>query len=216
MPDVVTDECLLVKSQVRGAGRNAVPFVSMAASDRLKPGTPLGERILHALAEEGRKVTPTEEELGISPGHLGRIIRGERWRDTIDPLLADRLAKKLHVRFEWLVLGEGPMRREGRDATVAEQAIRFAREAGCREDAIQAGWERNKDREPEMTVVDWVLVFNSEAQRLVGTPRPEHVREAQRAISRTKKRLEKAQEKGAIVDPDQTTTPAPRRAVNHR
>lgn len=172
----------------------------MGASET-RPGSPRGERILKAIEEEGRTINSTEEDLGMSRGHLGRIVRGERGTQTIDVELFANMAKLLHVNFEWLVLGEGPMRRGGRGPTSAEEAIRFARQAGAREDAIQSAWERNRDREDEMTSWDWVNVINGEAQRLAGTPRPEHVRDQQRKIAREKKKLETATGKATKSEP---------------
>jgi transcriptional regulator with XRE-family HTH domain len=167
-------------------------------------GTPLGERLLEAILKEGRTVQPLEEELGVSKGHLGRIIRGERWGETVDVELAKRLAAVLHVNFLWLVLGEGPMRREGRPATNAEQAMAFARQNGAREDAVQAAWERNKDREDEMSVLDWVMAMQAEAYRLnaAGVARPEAVRQEQQAIQRiSKKRRQRRDDASASPDP---------------
>ena len=171
----MTDKCQPVNRQESVSGKYprlkenpGLPFVRMAKrTAQVVPGSPIGERIYEALvADEGRAIDKTEAELGMSKGHLGRIIRGERWKDNqIDAELAWRLAELLHVRFEWLVLGQNPKRRGGRSETKAEIAIRFARQNGCAEEAIQAVWERNKAREAELEVDDWVVDIFQEAAR---------------------------------------------------
>lgn len=82
------------------------------------------------------------------------------------------------------------MRRDGRATTRAEIAFKFAREAGAREDAIQAAWERNRDRESELSELDWVNAVNVETQRLnaAGIPRPEVVQDYQRKVVREKQK----------------------------
>ena len=176
-------------------------------ASKIEPGTPLGKRLLEAIVDEGWAVKNLEDDLAISAGHLGRIIRGERWRETVDLELAQRLAKRLHVNFAWLVIGEGPKKRGGREPTPAETAIAFARKNGVREDAVQIAWERNKDREAEMTELDWVLAINGEAAKLRGphvpferptpeaVPRPEEVRKKTRTINRMSKRKKRALER---------------------
>ncbi len=169
----------------------------------LPPGkdSSIRDRIVYAMEAEGRKIGPTELQVGYSTGHLNRIMNGERAPTDVDRLKA--LALVLNVQPAWLVLGEGPMRREGRGPTPAEEAMVFARQAGCREDAWQAAWERNKDREAEMSSMDWALAINAEAVRLdrTGVKRPEIAASEQKSIQRTKKKLDRAKQRAAKVKP---------------
>lgn len=195
MPLNLADDCQAVKRQRRADVRATLPFVSMAkAKSEIHPGTPLGERLLDAILAEGRSVNSTEDALEMSRGHLGRIIRGERWKDTVDVELAAKIAKLLHVTPEWLVWGTGHRRRGGRPETKAEVAFKFCRECGAREDAIQLAWEENKDREARMEIMDWVNAINACTVKLAGTPRPEETVEKKRATRRLKARLERAKE----------------------
>jgi len=180
-----------------------LPFVSMSASSP-GPTSGLGERIKKAIDEEGRgrSQNALERQAGFKPGVLSRYINhkpsadDERSRTVdVDKLVA--LADLLHVRREWLLMGEGPMRREGRSQTKFEIAMVFARQAGCREDAIQLAWERLKQNEPTMSELDWAQAFHNEALLLdrAGVKRPEKVSEEQAAIERTKKKRARAIEK---------------------
>lgn len=212
MPGYVADERQPVKRQRRTIVSTGLPFVSMGSSGT----SPLGARILEAIEAEGRTVNSTEVSLGMSRGHLGRITRGERASNTLDVDLFARMAKLLHVNFEWLVLGEGPMRRGGRAATNAEEAMRFARQSGAREDAVQAAWERNKDRDAEMTIWDWVNAINAEAMRLATVPRPEEVAAKKSAIARQKKRLQKLSSEPEVPAEEGPVEPKDRlRVVGH-
>lgn len=149
--------------------------------------------MLKALEEEQRSQNSAERDAKLGKGYLSRLIYGDRGGTSINPEHMLSLAKVLHVNFEWLVVGTGPMRRDGRDTTTAEQAITFARGQGSREDALKAAWERNKDRENEMTATDWIMAIDAEARRLdrAGVPRPEQTAEHREAIQRTKKKLER-------------------------
>lgn len=193
--NLLTDVRLSRVSRGRESG-GVLPFDSMGASVPGKNST-IGERIAYALAEEGRKIGPTELQAGFTRGHLGRIIKGERGTATVDINRMRVLADLLHVTAPWLILGEGPMRREGRARTPAEEAMAFARQAGCREDAWLAAWERNKDREAEMTAMDWALAINNEAIRLdrSGVKRPEIAAEERQSIQRAKRKLERAKDR---------------------
>lgn len=156
--------------------------------------TTIGERLALALKTEGRTPNAVEEELGMSRGHVGRIIRGQRWSETIDVDQAKRIAALLHVTPSWLILGDGPMKRDGRGTTAAEAAIVFARYAGAREDAIRLAWEKHRDREAEMTAWDWTHAIDEAASALktMGVPRPEVVRKKHRqtrALVQRKKKL---------------------------
>lgn len=137
-----------------------------------------------------------EAALGMSKGHLGRIIRGERASQNVNIDMVTRMAKLLHVNMLWLLTGEGPVRKDGRPTTQAEEAIVFARRNGAREDAIQAAWERNKEREPTMSATDWIIAIDTEARHLErqGVPRPEVVAQQQAAISAAKRRLRRSKE----------------------
>ena len=212
------DDCQPVKRQRRADERHKLPFGNMSARrSEIIPGSPIGQRLHDAIVDEGRTVNSVEEALKLSRGHLGRIIRGERWKDTIDVELAAQLARLLHVTPEWLVWGTGHRRRGGRPETKAEIAIKFARENGCREDAIQAAWERNKDREAQMEIMDWVNAINAEAVRLANVPRPETVAATQRLVRYRKRRLDRAKERAERekLDDDDTTPLEPLRVVGH-
>lgn len=182
-----------------------LPFVSMSASST-GPTSGLGDRIRQAIDAEGRgrSQNDLERQAGFKPGVLSRYINrrhtGEEGRSPtvdLDKLVA--LADLLHVRREWLLTGEGAMRREGRDETKFETAMVFARQAGCREDAIQLAWERHKQNEATMSELDWAMAFHTEATLLdrAGVKRPEVVRKEQESVQRTKKKLERAVEKRA-------------------
>jgi hypothetical protein len=183
------------------------------------PGSELGERLYSAILAEGRTVNSVEEELRLSRGHLGRIIRGERWKETVDIGLAKSLCAVLHIQLEWLLTSEGPRRREGRPATPAEVAIVFARRNGAREDAIKSAWERNKDREAEMSELDWVLAINGEAIRLTGVARPEAVYENHRRVRRLKGKktrlLQAKEEEKNAKETDEKRAARLRLAGNH-
>lgn len=173
----------------------------------------MGERILLALEEEGRTQTSVERQIWPSQGQLSRLVYGERGTSTIDADKMRALADVLHVQFEWLVLGRGPMRRDGREApTPAEEAMRLARLSGCREDAIQETWERLQGSAKGMTAMDWALAFDASARVLerAGVPRPELVQDKQRAIARTKQ-LEKATEAKKKIPAPAPSQPATRR-----
>ena len=128
-----------------------LPLGSMAVAKVPKEATEMGRRILLACEEENRSQTSAERDAGIPKGYLSRMIYGDRGTSSVNTEYARSLARLLHVNFEWLVTGDGPMRRGGRDTTAAEQAISFARLQGAREDAIKAAWARNQDREAQMT-----------------------------------------------------------------
>lgn len=100
------------------------------------------------------------------PGFLSSYITGRRGRERPDPRHVNLIAKFLHVEFAWLLLGDGPMLRGGREETAAEQAMRVARQLGVREDAWEAAWERNRDRIEEMKVEDWMDAIQMEHERL--------------------------------------------------
>lgn len=159
---------------------------------------------MKALEEEGRTQTSVERQIFPSQGQLSRIIYGERGTSTVDVDKMRALSDVLHVQFEWLVLGRGPMRRDGREKpTPAEEAMRFARLSGCREDAIQEAWDRLKNKAGEMSPMDWALAFDASARMLerAGVPRPEEVQTKQRAIAREKQKLEDAKAQKEKVPP---------------
>jgi transcriptional regulator with XRE-family HTH domain len=180
-----------------------------------KEPTDFGKRVLRALEEEGRSQNSAEREAGLGKGYLSRMIFGDRGGTSVHPQHMRELAKVLHVNFEWLVVGDGPMRRGGRDTTTAEQAITFARGQGAREDAIKSAWDRNQDRATDMTATDWLMAIDGEARRLdrAGVPRPEITADKREAIARTKKQLERAikTKEGKAVE-ESKPVPARRRA----
>lgn len=186
-----------------------LPLGSMQRVNFPKEPTDFGKRILDACAEEGRSPTSAERDARIPKGYLSRMIYGTRGVRALNTEYAQALARVLHVNFEWLVTGEGPMRRGGRGTTPAEQAIAFARAQGAREDAIRAAWTRHKDREAEMTAWDWVDAIGREVELLnrAGVPRPEVTHEHKVRIAREKKKLENAKNK----EEERVTEPTPAR-----
>ncbi len=161
------------------------------------------------MAEERyRSQNDLERKSGLGKGYLSRLIYGDRGGTSFNAAHMQALARELHVTFEWLVVGTGPMRREGRETTPAEQAITTARMLGAREDAIATAWDRNQDRESEMTADDWADAIKAEASRLdrAGVPRPEVSADKKDAIHRTKARLNRA--KVAAVEKQRAEKPA--------
>lgn len=194
-----------------------LPFSTMTIAKLPKEPTEFGRRVLLAMDEEKRSQGSTERDAGIPKGYLSRLIYGSRGGTSIHPGHMQALAKVLHVNFEWLVVGTGPMRRDGRGSTPAEQAITFARGQGAREDALVSAWERNKDREAEMTSFDWLMAIDAEARRLdrAGVPRPEKTAAKREAIQRVKKQLEavtKAAGEKAANEKSERPEPGRRRA----
>lgn len=188
-----------VSSGTSDAGASElVPFGTMSSQDAEKP-THFGERLIAAAEAEGTTVTRLGRESAFGPT-LWRYVYGTRGGDTFEAMqrLYD-LARKLHVNFEWLVFGEGPMRRDGRGSTPAEEAIVFARKNGAREDAIQAAWTEHQENETTWTVWEWVEAIDAKVRHLerTGVPRPEKIAAKQHAIVRTAKK--RAKQRGATV-----------------
>jgi transcriptional regulator with XRE-family HTH domain len=62
----------------------------------------VGKRIAQVLEEQGRKRIWLAEKLGVSPGHLTRLLQGERpWTED----LVERAAGLLGIRMEDLRRG---------------------------------------------------------------------------------------------------------------
>lgn len=123
------------------------------------------ERIKHAVYElEGTSFQKVERALGFSDGDLSKYASGKRGVSTVDVDKMAALAAHLHVEFDWLVRGAGPVRSEGRGTTPAEEAIVLARRSGTPEEVIQAAWDRYKDRASTMSGMDWALVIHNEHQ----------------------------------------------------
>jgi transcriptional regulator with XRE-family HTH domain len=101
--------------------------------------TELGKRITEAIARAGTTQTAVERQVfgDQSRGYLGRIIRGERGANAINPDTLDRIAQALGVRFEWLVFGRMPVR-DSAAGTVSpkEEAIRIAQRYGVTDEEI--------------------------------------------------------------------------------
>jgi transcriptional regulator with XRE-family HTH domain len=136
----------------------------MTASKLAKLAT-LAERLRFAIEAEGHSPTSVERTLRFSQGQMSRFLSGSRGVTTIDPDKMRVLADYLHVRFEWLVLGRGAMRRDGRETpTPAEEAIGIVRRCGYREEAIQQAWERFQSHEKDWNTAEWVLAIDSEAR----------------------------------------------------
>lgn len=178
--------------------------------------TPFGDRLHLAAEAEGTSVTRLGRESGFGPA-LHRYATGDRGSETLEAIARlHEISRKLHVNFEWLALGSGPMRRDGRGTTPAEEAIVFARRNGAREDAIQAAWEANREREKTWTVWEWVEAIDTEVRRLerAGIPRPEKVQEYQAAIARSGQKL--AREKKKAKDAAIVNAPQRKRAVGDK
>jgi transcriptional regulator with XRE-family HTH domain len=179
---------------------DALPFVSMSASSAGDVST-IGGRIRIALGLEGSSQNKVETEMirrgyWNSRGGMSSLISGRRGKTQPDPRTIAAIADILHVQFEWLLLGIGSMRRDGRvEGTSFEQAMVFARQANCREDAIQNVWTHNKTRD-DWTVFEWIAAINAEALALNArkVPRPEEVVDEQAAIRRQKKKIGRASE----------------------
>jgi|GEM_PF-6521891 len=123
------------------------------------------ERIKHAVYElEGTSYQKVERALGFSDGDISKYASGKRGQSTVDVDKMAALAAYLHVEFDWLVRGAGPVRSGGRGTTPAEEAIVLARRSGTPEEVIQAAWDRYKDRALTMSGMDWALVIHNEHQ----------------------------------------------------
>ena len=190
-----------VKRQDLSGASVWLPFDSMSESTPGEDST-LGERLNFAIHHERhRGPTAVENALMLknpemfrSRGFLSSYINGRRGVRFPDPKAMKAIADYLHVAFEWLVLGTGPMRRGGRGGTPAEEALFVARDWGIREDAFEVAWERNKDRSNEMTAEEWFEEIRSEAERLnkKQVPRPEsivNVKDEQRRMRRAKSKI---------------------------
>lgn len=203
-----------------------LPFVSMTASSDRNLST-IRERLAYALELEGREGNPLSQNaieaelmrrglIGKNRGYLSSLLSGRRGTQTMNVDVLGALADILHVRFEWLALGVGSVRRDGRiEATPAEQAIRFARENNCREDAIEGAWQHHRPREREMTVYDWITAIHAEAQLLNtrGVPRPEKIAEKHDKMQRLQKKKRRAG-KAPPVETTETPDAAARRRAS--
>jgi hypothetical protein len=67
-------------------------------------------RVLLACESAGVAPTGAERTARIPKGYVSRLIYGHRGATSINPRHMDALARVLHVSFEWLVLGTGPMK----------------------------------------------------------------------------------------------------------
>ncbi len=124
----------------------------------------IGERLTFALKEEGRSQGDAERALGFSKGDLSKYAKGKRGGSTVHVDKWKALSRYLHVEFDWLVSGDGPMRPGGRGTSPAEEAIVLARRSGTRDEAIQAAWARFGNRVATMTALDWAVAIHDEAR----------------------------------------------------
>lgn len=216
-----------VKRKPLSAEASPLPFVSMSASTPGEDST-LGERLDFAIKREHHR-TERAVERGLrerypgyfkGSGFINRYVNGKRGTSTPDPRLIKMIADFLHVSFEWLLLGSGPMLRAGRGKTPAEEALFIARDWGIREDAWEVAWERNKDRADDMTAEEWFDAIRAEAEHLdkKQVPRPESVAAAkigQRRVRRAKERIQAARSIPAPVEMPVLTPaiPPPRRVA---
>lgn len=191
MTDTLLSSDSAVKRHVLANDSTLLPSVSMSASSRGPESTipgessTLGERMTFAIHKERhRGPTAVENALRVKYPHVWRTrgfmssyIKGRRGAARPDPKAIKLIADFLHVSFEWLLLGSGPIRRGGRGETAAEQAMFTARDWGIRGDACDIAWARNKDREATMSAEEWFDAIRLEAEQLdrAGVPRPEAV-----------------------------------------
>jgi len=119
----------------------------------------IAERLQFALKKEGRSQNSLEAAVGFA---VNRYATGKRGGTTVDVDKMKAIARELHVEFDWLVSGDGAMRRDGRDTTPAEEAMALARRSGIREDVWQRTLERYQDRADTMTALDWALAIHTE------------------------------------------------------
>lgn len=212
-----------VKRHVLADDSGELPFVSMSASTPDEEST-LGGRLTDAIkAERHRGSTAVENALMLkypevfrSRGFLSSYINGRRGKRAPDPKAIKLIADFLHVEFEWLLLGSGPMRRGARAETAFEQAMFTARDWGIRSDAADVAWERNKDRADSMTVEECFDEIRGEAARLdrAGVPKPEALvatRDDQARIRRAKSKKAKQQGSAGEASRDvPITAPSPK------
>lgn len=160
-----------------------------------------------------------------SRGFISSYLGGRRGAKNPDPKAMKLIADFLHVNFEWLVIGSGPMRKGGRGETPAEEALFIARDWGIRGDAWEIAWERNKDRVDEMTAEEWLDAIRFEGERLdqKKVPRPASIvatKDAQRRVRRSKDKAMRPRSPSLDHEarpPDPVTkaiAPPPRRAVS--
>lgn len=127
-----------------------------------------------------------------SGAFMSKYLSGKTGATRPDPVRVKLLADHLHVNVVWLLYGEGPVRRDGREGlTPFEQATQTAQNFGMREDAIQAAWEAHRDREGELSTLDWFEAIQTEGHRLhrEGVPDPRVATEKRQAIRREKRKL---------------------------
>jgi len=147
-----------------------------------------------------------------SRGFMSRYLsanKGEGSKSHPDPKLLKLVADFLHVNFEWLVIGAGPMRRDGRGQTAFEMAMFTARDWGMRSDGIDLAWERNQEHADKMNAEQAFAEIQAACAHLerLEIPRPEVVdatRDAQRSIERVKskkKRLDAKRREDENADP---------------
>ncbi len=201
-----------VKRQEFTYDSEGLSFVSMSPGQEHT----IGERVGIAIAAEGRSQNAVEAELikrGAikSKGQLSSLVTGRRGTSTVKPEVVAALAEILHVQRDWLMFGIGPMRRDGRtEQAPFETAMQFARQAGCREDAIQSAWQKLQKREPALLVHEWALAFDAEARafEIAKIPRPENVQEKHAQIQRAARKLSRKKEKQGDNGSEQRGTDA--------
>lgn len=199
MPDSLLSTDSAVKRHVLSNDSGPLPSGSMTESIPGEDST-LGERLLFAIhRERHRGATAAENALMLkfpemfrSRGFLSSYTTGRRGlKGNPDPKAMKVIADFLHVNFEWLMLGSGPIRRGGRGETPAEEAMFTARDWGIRGDAWEVAWIRNRDRDAEMSAGEWFEAIRLEGDRLerAGVPRPTAIiatKDAQASVRRTK------------------------------
>jgi hypothetical protein len=186
MDDTLLSRDSAVKRHVLAHDGASLPFVSMM---RPTPGeeATLGARLDHAIKAAGYR-GPTAAEAALMRRHpeifkhrgfLSSYRTGRRggMSARVDARHMKAIAELLHVSFEWLVVGSGPMRHGVRAETPFDEAVLTARDWGVRPDAFDRAWRRNQDRAAEMAQLDWLDAIRFEAHQLdrEGVARPEVV-----------------------------------------
>jgi transcriptional regulator with XRE-family HTH domain len=154
------------------------------------------ERLLAAMAAEGKSQSRTERESGLPQGYMTRLLgKSEKAKQIFSPGpdVIRKLADYLQVSYEWLAIGRGEMRSASWAPSELEAATRFARDHGAREDAIQNVAARFRESEEDFSAIDWILEFDSEARRLerARVPRPEAVARVHRQMGRLSKKKQR-------------------------
>lgn len=67
--------------------------------------TGIGQRIAAILEQRQMSQSRLEQMARLSHGYVSRLVRGARF--NVSPPVLRRIAEALHIRYEWLAIGEG-------------------------------------------------------------------------------------------------------------